>query len=89
MGAILVPVYLHNVELERFLRQTPPSSEEALRQTILDKGHTLGLDIVPDRLQIRHPPGANRMDVHYVVRVSLWLYTVDLHFSSNTGSAVK
>jgi len=89
MGVILIPVYLHNFELERFLRQAQPSSEEALRQTIIDKGHTLGLDIVPDHLQVRRPPGANRLDVHYVVRVSLWLYTVDLHFSSNTGNAGK
>jgi len=83
MGTILVPVYLRNFELERFLRQTQPSSEEALRKTIIDKGRDLGLDIVPDRLQIRHSPGAGRTDVHYVVRVSLPLYTVDLHFSSN------
>jgi hypothetical protein len=88
MGAILIPVYLRNLELERFLGQTQPSSEEALRQTLIDKGHDLGLDIVPDHLQIRHSPGAGHTDVHYVVRVSLPLYTVDLHFSSNTG-AVK
>ena len=87
MGVILVPVYLHNLALERFLRQTQPLSEAALRQTIIDKGHALGLDIVPDRLQVRRPPGASRMDVHYVVRVGFWLYTVDLHFSSNTASA--
>jgi len=89
MGTILVPVYLHNFELERFLRQVPPSSEEALRQTIIDKGHALGLDIVADHVQIRRPPGTNRTGIHYVVRVSLWLYTVDLHFSSNTRSTVK
>jgi len=89
MAAVLVPVYLHNIELEGFLRQIPPSSEEVLRQTIIDKGHSLGLDIVPDHVQVRRPPGANRIDVHYVVRVSLWLYTVDLHFSSSTGSAGK
>jgi hypothetical protein len=89
MGAILVPVYLHNIELERFLRQTPPSSEEVLRQAIIDKAHSLDLDIVPDHLQVRRPPAANRIDVHYVVRVSFWLYTVDLHFSSNTRSAGK
>ncbi len=89
MGVILLPVYLHNLALERFLRQTQPLSEDVLRQTIIDKGHDLGLDIVPDRLQVRRPPGAGRVDVHYVVRVSLWLYTVDLHFSSKTASAGK
>lgn len=86
MGGVLVPVYLRNFELEKFLRQTQPSSDEALRQTLLDKGLSLGLDIVPDHLQIRRSPGSGRTDVHYVVRVSLPLYTVDLHFSSNTGT---
>jgi hypothetical protein len=88
MGAILVPVYLHNFELQRFLRQTQPSSEEALRQTVIDKGRELGLDILPDHLQIRHSPEAGRTDVQYVVRVGFRLYTVDLHFSS-TIRAVK
>jgi len=89
MGAILAPVYLHNFELERLLRQIPPSSDGALRQAIIDKGHSLHLDIVPDHVRVWRPPGASRTDVHYVVRVSLWLYTVDLHFSSNIGSDGK
>ena len=88
-GALVAPVYWRNFELEKFLHQSrPASSEEALRQSILDKGHSLGLDIPPDHLQIRHSPGSGGGELRYVVRVSLPLYTVDLHFASSisTGS---
>jgi hypothetical protein len=85
MGAILIPVYSHNWELEKFLHQVPPASDDVLRQTIIDKGRSLSLEIMPDHLQIHHLPGATSTDVHYVVRVSLPLYTVDLHFSSTTS----
>jgi hypothetical protein len=87
IGALLVPVYLHNLALEKFLRETQPAPEEVLRQEILDKGRSLGLDIVPENLRIRRSPGNGRarvhFDVRYAVRVALPLYTVDLHFASN------
>ncbi len=89
IGVLMAPVYWHNFEFERFLHQSrPASSEQALRQSILDKGHSLGLDIPPDHLQIRHSPGPGGAELRYVVRVSLPLYTVDLHFASSvsTGS---
>ncbi len=88
MGAVLAPVYWHNLELEKFLHQVQPASDEVLRQTIIDKGRSLGLDIVPDNLQIRRSPGASRPDVHYVVRVNLPLYTVDLHFSTTMSGGL-
>lgn len=87
VGALLVPVYLHNLALEKFLRETKPAPEEVLRQEILDKGRSLGLDIVPENLRIRRSPMSGRTDVRYdvryAVRVALPLYTVDLHFASN------
>ena len=89
IGALMAPVYWRNFELEKFLHQSrPASSEQALRQSILDKGHSLGLDIPPDHLQIRHSLGLDGTELRYVVRVSLPLYTVDLHFASSisTGS---
>jgi hypothetical protein len=87
IGALLVPVYLHNLALEKFLREKQPAPEEVLRQQILDKGRSLGLDIVPDHLRIQR--GDIKYDVRYVVRVTLPLYTVDLHFASNTLAGVK
>ena len=87
LGVLLAPVYFHNFELERYLRDTRPPSDEMLRQAILSKGRSLGLDIVPNQLQIRHSPTNAHIDVRYVVQVSLSLYTVDLHFSSSISAA--
>ena len=84
---LLVPVYLRNHQLEEFLRETPAASDEVLEQAILNKSHSLGLDITPDHVQIRHPPGGGPTGVRYVIRVTMLLYTVDLHFSSNIGDA--
>ena len=67
VGAAVGPVYWRNFELEKFLRVSHPASEEALRQSILDKGHSLGLNIAPDHLQIRRAPGAGS-EVRYMVR---------------------
>ena len=88
LGAVGVPVYWRNLELEKFLHGSRPASEQALRQSILDKGHSLGLEIAPDHLQIRGAPGTGT-EVRYVVRVSLPLYTVDLHFKSNISTGFK
>ncbi len=84
---LLVPVYLRNQRLQEFLRETPAASDEVLEQAILNKSRSLGLDITPDHIQIRHPPGGGRIGVRYVIRVTMLLYTVDLHFSSNVGNA--
>lgn len=86
IGVLLIPVYLRNLELEKFLRETPPASDEMLRRAILDKSHALGLSIPADHLQIRRSPAGPRVDVRYVVNVSLPLYTVDLHFSSSVSA---
>ncbi len=87
VGILLIPVYLRNLELQKFLLERPPASDELLRQSILNRGRSLGLNIVPDHLDIRHSPAGGRNEVRYVVRVGLPLYTVDLHFSSNISSA--
>jgi hypothetical protein len=82
---LLVPVYLRNLQFQHFLREMPAASDEMSQQAILNKGHSLGLDITPDHLQIRHPPGGGPTVVRYVIRVTIPLYSVDLHFSSNLG----
>jgi hypothetical protein len=82
---LLVPVYLRNLQFQGFLRETPAASDEMLQQAILNKSHALGLDITPDHLQIRRPPGGGPTVVRYVIRVTIPLYSVDLHFSSNVG----
>ena len=88
IAILLIPVYLKNLQLQDFLRATPAASDELLQQAILNKSHSLGLDITPDHLQIRRPPGGPT-GVRYVIRVSMPLYTVDLHFSSNLREAPR
>jgi hypothetical protein len=89
IGALLVPVYFRNFQLEKFLHETQPASDDALKQTILAKGRAMGLDLPPDHLQIRPAATGGPTQVRYVVRVNLPLYTVDLHFSSNISAGVK
>ena len=86
VGVLLIPVYLRNLQLQDFLRQMPAASDEMLQQAILNKSHSLSLDVTPDRVQIRHPPGGPT-GVRYAIRVTMLLYTVDLHFSSSVGEA--
>ncbi|HKW96531.1 MAG TPA: hypothetical protein VJN43_02310 [Bryobacteraceae bacterium] len=83
MAVALAPVYVHSMELERFLHEQPAgASDESIRAAITTQGRALGLGIVPDHLQIKRlPEGVT--EVRYVVRVTLPLYTVDLHFTSN------
>jgi hypothetical protein len=85
VAILLIPVYLKNQQLQDFLRATPPASDEILTEAILNKSRSLGLDITSDRVQIRRPPGGGPTAVRYVIRVTMLLYTVDLHFSSNVG----
>lgn len=82
IGVLLIPVYLHNLALDRLLRSSSLASEDAAKQLILERGRSLGLDISPNQLEIRRLPGTAAVEVRYVVRASLPLYTVDLHFSS-------
>jgi len=82
-AVLLIPVYLRNLQFQDFLRGTPAASDESLEQAILDKSHSLGLDITPEHIQIRRSPGGGPTVVRYVIRVTMPLYTVDLHFSSN------
>jgi hypothetical protein len=80
------PIYFRNLELRHFVRKTtsnPDSrnkSDEILRMSILDKSAALGLPVRPDNVKIERSPNALLINIRYVVRVNLPLYTVDLHF---------
>lgn len=87
MAVLLAPVYFRNLQLRNILRETAPVSDEILQREILNQGRLLGLDIAPDHIQIHHSPTGAQSDVRYVIRVSMPLYTVDLHFSSTVGEA--
>jgi hypothetical protein len=92
LGARLVPLYLRNLELQRFVDETAQDAvsrtqpDELLRARVLQKAGTLGLPVAAHHVLISRPEGSVRIDVRYVVKVELPLYTVDLHFYPGAGS---
>ena len=84
-GLVLSPVYLENMELHKYLdgQIALNQSDDDIKRGILDKGRALGLDMVADQIELRHVSADGQMKLRYAVRVSLPLYTVHLHFSSN------
>jgi hypothetical protein len=92
LGIRLIPIYYHNQELQQFVEDVtrraaaPTSSDDVLRSWILDKAGELELPVVADNVRIQRTSDRVHIDVRYVVRVDLPLYTVDLHFYPGAGS---
>jgi len=92
MGARLVPIYVHNIELQQFVEDVthrpaaPASSDDILRTRVLNKAADLDLPVKADNVQIQRSADSVRIVVRYVVRVDMPLYTVNLHFYPGAGS---
>jgi len=92
LGVRLIPIYLHDRELQRFVEDVSyrpaaqSASDDVLRSWVLTKAADLELPVKAGNIRIERGPGMVRMDVRYVVRVDLPLYTVDLHFYPGAGS---
>jgi hypothetical protein len=92
MGVRLVPIYVHNIELQQFVEDVahraaaPTSSDDILRTWVLDKAADLDLPVKADNVQIQRSPDSVRIIVRYAVRVDMPLYTVNLHFYPGAGS---
>lgn len=92
LGIQLTPVYFRNLELQRFVEevahrvenQTKPDHQ--LRAAVLQKAGELGLPVRASNVQVNRSGDVVRIQVRYVVRVDLPLYTVDLHFYPGAGS---
>lgn len=85
----MAPVYFRNLELQRFvegLRAAAPSStDDVLRARVLAEAADLHLPVKAENVRIERAEGNVRIEVRYVVRVDLPLYTVDLHFYPGAG----
>lgn len=92
LGTRLAPVYVHNYELQRFVEETTQrvenhtKSDDLLRTWVVEKAGELDLPVKAGNVQIRRLRGSLRIDIRYMVRVDLPLYTVDLHFYPGAGS---
>lgn len=88
----LMPVYFRNLELQRFVEETTQrvenqtKSDDLLRTWVLDKAAALELPVKADNVHIKRSADGLRIDVRYIVRMNLPLYTVDLHFYPGAGS---
>jgi len=86
-----VPIYLRHLEFQRFVEQSARSVEnrtrpdDLVRVQVLQKAAALGLPVRADNVHIRRSDDELRIEVRYVVRVDLPLYTVDLHFYPGAG----
>jgi hypothetical protein len=91
-AALFAPIYFHNMQLQEFVGDVASRpgnqdrGDDLLRTWILDKAAQLELPVRSDNIRIQRSGDALRIDVRYVVRVSLPGYTVDLHFYPGAGS---
>src|SRR5438128_6351183 len=92
LGARLIPVYLDNMRLQSYVEGIAQDAEnrtrpdDMLRVAVLEKAALLGLPVKADNVHIKRSSDTVRIDVRYIVRVDLPLYTVDLHFYPGAGS---
>ena len=89
-AAVLVPAYVANWQLQRFIasisQNSPGTSAEAIRAEITNKAASLGLPVHSDDVSVNVTKGAVAVKVLYAVHVDVAGYTVDLHFRPSAGS---
>ena len=86
MGVLLIPPYAENWKLQGFLNQmaqdpaTAQKTPETVRANIVDKAASLGLPVHIDDVRVTKSGDGMKIEVLYIVRIDLPIYTVDLHF---------
>jgi hypothetical protein len=92
LGARLLPLYLDNMRLQRYVEGITQDAEnrsrpdDVLRVAVLEKAAFLGLPVKGENVHIKRSQESMRIEVRYFVRVDFPLYTVDLHFYPGAGS---
>ncbi|MBZ5577720.1 MAG: hypothetical protein LAP40_14260 [Acidobacteriia bacterium] len=91
-AARFIPIYLHSRQLQNFVTELTARSDSAaksddlLRTWVLDKAHEFDLPVKPGDVKIVRSPHDLRIDVRYIVRVTVPGYTVDLHFHPSASN---
>ncbi len=86
IGVLLLPPYFENWKLQQYLNDlgadaaTSKKSVEVVRANVVNKAAELGLPVHTDDVRVSKTGDAFKIEVLYLVRVNLALYTVDLHF---------
>ena len=93
LGAMLVPPYLQNWKLQRYVNSlvddpsTASQPSDAIRDKVIFRSAALGLPVRPNDVQVTRPQNGVRIDVLYIVHVDLAVYSVDLHFRPAAGGS--
>lgn len=86
IGVFLIPPYIENWKLQSYLNQiaqdpaTATKTPEILRANVIDKAASLGLPVHTGDVRVTRSGDALKIEVLYIVRIDLPIYTVDLHF---------
>ena len=89
--ARLMPAYLRDLEFQRALEEVVQraresgQSDDVLRAQALDRAARLGLRVTPAQVRVKRAERRIQIEVLYEVRVTLPLYSVDLHFRPRAG----
>ena len=92
LGARLLPVYLDNMRLQRYVQGITQDAEnrtrpdDFLRVAVLEKAAVLGLPVKADNVHIKRSNESVQIDVRYIVRVDFPVGAIDLHFYPGAGS---
>ena len=90
-AARLAPYYIRNYELQQYVEgvtqrvENREKADDLLRTWVVEKAARLELPVKAENVQVKRSGEALRIDVRYVVRVDLPVYTVDLHFYPSAG----
>ena len=86
IGAAMAPVYIHNWRFQESvatLAEDPDTfdrSDDAIRTSVAERAHSFGLPVTQDEVTVARDRRRLKIHLRYAVRVTLPMYTVDLHF---------
>jgi hypothetical protein len=88
VGAMLIPSYIRNYQFQSALEDLVDRSKtpEAAQAAAVDKAGQMGLPVRAGDVHARRSGNGVKVEIVYVVRVDLPLYTVDLHFHPSASS---
>jgi len=83
----LIPPYFENLQFQRYLSRAVErvESPDALVADVVNKAAQMGLPVRAGDVHASRTENGLRVDIIYIIRVDLPLYTVDLHFHPSAG----
>ncbi len=91
LAVVLIPPYAANWKLQSYVNDLVEDSStakrpaEAVRMQVINKAAALGLPVNGDDVHVAISEGAVKIDVLYIMQVSMAGYAVDLHFRPGAG----